>query len=702
MSERTRSWIAGALLVAGAVVLAAAVLVMYASHVALDRDAFAKTVTSAVKKPAVREAVVGDLADAVIRREPDLISFRPLAVGLGGELISTGGLDPIVHRAAIEAHEVMFERRNSTVVLDLGDGAELLASILAVRAPRASEALRVELGAVVAEVKNRGFAARTLHAAEVLGVARWALPVLGALLLAAAVLVSPNRRRALMRVGFVIGGSGLVLLLVDLVVRAVVPGRFADPDLVRDVLEAFLAGVPRWAVALLVTGAVVCASAWSYEDAHESERLLGSFRRLFADRPASGLGRAARGLALVVAGLALVLAPLSALAAVAFLLGFVVLVDGVAELVALLAGRARREPAEERPAHRARRHRLLAAALAGVVVIAALSAGAVALASSGKPVREFGDVCNGAAELCDRPLDRVTFPASHNSMSSARMSFLDANNLYTIEQQLDSGIRGLLVDTHLARPTNRPTIADTVLDERTEERAAAEIGPEALQALQDFVRRSVAKPTGAPAPYLCHIVCEAGAIPLVQALRGIRTWLDRNPRDVLVMIVQDAITVQQTEQAFQASGLLELAYTYTRGDPLPTLRQMIGANRRLFVMAELNGLPNTWYPPGYRYLLKETPYDSPSVDALRSDASCRPNRGKEGNPLFLVNHWVATYPPKPSNAAIVNRRAFLLERVRRCARIRQARPNIVAVDYSNLGDVVGVARTLNGLGPDQS
>jgi hypothetical protein len=126
---------------------------------------------------------------------------------------------------------------------------------------------------------------------------------------------------------------------------------------------------------------------------------------------------------------------------------------------------------------------------------------------------------------------------------------------------------------------------------------------------------------------------------------------------------------------------------------------MIAENHRLFVMAELIGLPDTWYPPGYRYLLQETPYNHPTVAALRTDASCRPNRGKQGNPLFLVNHWVATYPPKPSNAAVVNQRAFLLDRVRRCARIRAARPNIVAVDFSNLGDVVGVARTLNGLGP---
>ena len=44
--------------------------------------------------------------------------------------------------------------------------------------------------------------------------------------------------------------------------------------------------------------------------------------------------------------------------------------------------------------------------------------------------------------------------------------------------------------------------------------------------------------------------------------------------------------------------------------------------------------------------------------------SCRPNRGIEGSPLFLMNNWVDTSPaPRPSNAARVNAAEALERRV---------------------------------------
>lgn len=96
-------------------------------------------------------------------------------------------------------------------------------------------------------------------------------------------------------------------------------------------------------------------------------------------------------------------------------------------------------------------------------------------------------------------------------------------------------------------------------------------------------------------------------------------------------------------------------------------------------------------------VLAVTVCDNKTVAALRSRASCAPNRGKESNPLLLVNHWVAVYPPLPSKAAEVNTRQFMLDRVRRCARIRKAFPNLIAVDFADIGDVVGVAARVNGV-----
>ena len=80
-------------------------------------------------------------------------------------------------------------------------------------------------------------------------------------------------------------------------------------------------------------------------------------------------------------------------------------------------------------------------------------------------------------------------------------------------------------------------------------------------------------------------------------------------------------------------------------------------------------------------------------------ATCRPNRGPAGAPLFLVNHWITTDPvPLPSNAAKVNAYDPLLARMRECRRVRRHFPNLVAVDFYREGDLFQVVDTLNGVG----
>ena len=53
-----------------------------------------------------------------------------------------------------------------------------------------------------------------------------------------------------------------------------------------------------------------------------------------------------------------------------------------------------------------------------------------------------------AAALCDRPLDEVVLPATHNSMSAPLPGWYSAEQERPIRGQLDDGIRGLLLDTH--------------------------------------------------------------------------------------------------------------------------------------------------------------------------------------------------------------------------------------------------------------
>jgi hypothetical protein len=125
---------------------------------------------------------------------------------------------------------------------------------------------------------------------------------------------------------------------------------------------------------------------------------------------------------------------------------------------------------------------------------------------------------------------------------------------------------------------------------------------------------------------------------------------------------------------------------------------MIDSNERLFVMAERDGGDPPWYREQFE-VTQETPFTFTEPRQLERRSSCDENRGPPDAPLFLINHWVDTSPaPKPTNASIVNQKEFILDRAEMCARIRDAAPSIIAVDFYRQGDVVGAVDELNGVG----
>ena len=88
------------------------------------------------------------------------------------------------------------------------------------------------------------------------------------------------------------------------------------------------------------------------------------------------------------------------------------------------------------------RRSLLTAALACVLVAGVASEAAAA----GR-----GPDCNGARELCQRHLDEVVLPGAHNAMSALDLGWRIPNQSLAIPDQLERGIRALLVDTHYGR-----------------------------------------------------------------------------------------------------------------------------------------------------------------------------------------------------------------------------------------------------------
>jgi hypothetical protein len=699
VSPRARHAVVLVLVVLGGVATTCGAAAVYAHHVLVDKDGFADSVAEAVRQPAVsRELSVG-LADALIDAEPDLIAAERPIEDAASALLESGAFEPIVRRTALFMHDEAFAERGQAFSLDLADGLQFLASVLSVQDPRLRAEVERVADAEAVRLENSGWIGSVTTVAQVIPELALILPLTALALFAIALALSRERGRTLAWVGVAVAAAGAALLVADLAIRSA-PSRlgFAVPDAVEQALDVFLRSLLPLALLLAVAGGALAAAGWGSVTAASTERTLGrtwTFLRGGSETTSLRVGRA---VVLLAAALFLLVEPLLALQVIAVAAGFVVLVEGLSEVVALLGGPAAEARAAESPPGHRRRTLAVGAALAiGLVCLTAVVAGALIRIPTSNASLERG--CNGSVSLCDRPLDRVALPASHNAMSSANAGFIDPNNRRTIVQQLDAGIRGLLIDSHVARPTRFKTTALTVLDPEVVAAAKRELGPQGLRALEDFLSRRIVRPTGPPRPYFCHIVCELGAIRMDETLTEIKAWMDANPRDVIVIDIQDLVSPIETERLFKASRLYDMAYVWKAGTPAPTLRQMIDANKRLLVVAEVDGYSNGWYQPGYARLLKETPYANPTVASLRSPRSCRPNRGKERNPLFLVNHWVAVYPPRLSHAQFVNRRDFLEARVERCRAIRGAFPNLIAVDFASAGDVVEVAAEINGVSP---
>jgi hypothetical protein len=194
--------------------------------------------------------------------------------------------------------------------------------------------------------------------------------------------------------------------------------------------------------------------------------------------------------------------------------------------------------------------------------------------------------------------------------------------------------------------------------------------------------------------FLCHIYCELGATGAVDAFREIHDFLRENPNEVVILVLEDYVAAEDAMRALDKGGLAKLAMEWHRGEPLPTLRELIEHRHNVVVLAENDGGAAPWYIPAYD-LLQETPYRF----ADEAHFSCTLNRGETSNPMFLVNHWLSVDPPNTTVATRVNAAEVLLTRAERCRNERHHLPNILAVDFYAYGDLIEVIDELNGIVP---
>lgn len=256
------------------------------------------------------------------------------------------------------------------------------------------------------------------------------------------------------------------------------------------------------------------------------------------------------------------------------------------------------------------------------------------------PVR----TCNGSAALCDRSFDEVAFAVAHNAMNVAAEGFTVPNQHLGYEQQVVDGIRGFMLDVH----------------------------------------------DDAGVPTLCHFSCNLGSEPLATGMERFAALLDAWPDEVFVFVIEDHVEAEPIVAAIEAAGLVDFVVPEVPAE-WPTLGEMIDADTRLLITHEEQrpGSP-AWYPATYD-LAWDNDYASESVE----DFDCDVLRGDPANDVFLLNHFLTQGIGSEELAAEANPHDVLLDHVDRCEAETGDLVSWLAVDFVDVGDVVGVVGELN-------
>jgi hypothetical protein len=189
--------------------------------------------------------------------------------------------------------------------------------------------------------------------------------------------------------------------------------------------------------------------------------------------------------------------------------------------------------------------------------------------------------------------------------------------------------------------------------------------------------------------FLCHTLCELGAERLESTLKAIRGWLERNPSETLVLLLESSVDPPRSRTPFDdatscptwrrclATGRCRRCASCHQRPPARGARR---ARRRRRALAPAR-----------------VPVPAEHVDRglHRVAGACDPGRGTPDSPLLVVNHWVDRFPPPLTSAAEVNLRAALLERTRSCQERFGRMPNAIAVDFYDRGDLIATGEELN-------
>jgi hypothetical protein len=285
-------------------------------------------------------------------------------------------------------------------------------------------------------------------------------------------------------------------------------------------------------------------------------------------------------------------------------------------------------------------------------------------------------------------------------MSSSAYNFFGAEHTITIGEQLNAGARVLMLDAYYGYDDDglvRTNLAGGV----DKKQVRAESGEDAVRELDRLGALTGAADLSRKKQdvYFCHGYCELGAVKASDALGEVRDFLDRNLTDVVILDFEDYVQPKDIKRALVDAGIFDRVYRRKpNATGWPSLHEMIvpedsdadESRRRLIVMSEKHPDPPPWLISTYS-VSEETPFSFKSP----KDFNCKPARGKTGKDFMIVNHWVDSGAPDPTQADSINSTKTLTRRLEQCITERGKLPNFVAVNFYGVGDLERVVQRFN-------
>ena len=253
----------------------------------------------------------------------------------------------------------------------------------------------------------------------------------------------------------------------------------------------------------------------------------------------------------------------------------------------------------------------------------------------------FYGQCNGSYDLCNKRYNEVAYLTTHNAFNSKQDRYLFPNQKTNITEQLNNGVRGLMIDVY---EDNESIV-------------------------------------------VYHAYKFLGSQPLSVYLNDIKYFLDNNPNEILTIILETYTSSNSIENEISKVGLLEYLHTQDVNSLWPKLQMMIDSNKRLVILSDKNDANEnqSWYHYMWDF----------AVENKYGQINCEFNRGNPENSLFIFNHFITSLTGNKDNANKVNSFKYFMNHITKCKDLKNKFPNFITVDFYEIGESLDVVSKLN-------